>query len=63
MFVRWQSQSVEADHDPRLPGFAEDVVVRRFDAPEALDTRFHEVRTKSAINRVPTPPSFRSPGR
>jgi DNA repair photolyase len=51
--VRWESQSVEAAHDPRLPGFAEDVVVRRFDAPEALDTRFHEVRTKSAINRVP----------
>jgi DNA repair photolyase len=53
MFVRWQSQSIDADTDPRLPGFAEDVVVRRFDAPEALDTRFHEVRTKSAINRVP----------
>ncbi len=54
MFVRWESQSVDAAHDPRLPGFSEDVVVRRFDAPEALDTRFHEVRTKSAINRVPT---------
>jgi DNA repair photolyase len=53
MFVRWESQSVNSEHDPRLPGFAEDVVVRRFDAPEALDTRFHEVRTKSAINRVP----------
>jgi DNA repair photolyase len=53
MFVRWESQSVEAAHDPRLPGFSEDVVIRRFDAPEALDTRFHEVRTKSAINRVP----------
>jgi DNA repair photolyase len=52
-FVRWESQTVGADHDPRLPGFGEDVVVRRFDAPEALDTRFHEVRTKSAINRVP----------
>ncbi len=51
--MRWQSQSIDADTDPRLPGFAEDVVVRRFDAPEALDTRFHEVRTKSAINRVP----------
>ena len=51
--MRWQSQSVEAETDPRLPGFTEDVVVRRFDAPEALDTRFHEVRTKSAINRVP----------
>jgi DNA repair photolyase len=54
MFVRWENQSVEAAHDARLPGFSEDVVVRRFDAPEALDTRFHEVRTKSAINRVPT---------
>jgi DNA repair photolyase len=53
MFVRWESQSVSADRDPRLPGFTEDVVVRRFDAPEALDTRFHEVRPKSAINRVP----------
>jgi DNA repair photolyase len=53
MFVRWDSQSVEAEHDPRLPGFNEDVVIRRFDAPEALDTRFHEIRTKSAINRVP----------
>jgi DNA repair photolyase len=51
--VRWESQSVGAALDPRLPGFSEDVVVRRFDAPEALDTRFHEVRTKSAINRVP----------
>jgi DNA repair photolyase len=53
MFVRWERQSVEAALDPRLPGFSEDVVVRRFNAPEALDTRFHEVRTKSAINRVP----------
>src|SRR5215210_2750538 len=54
MFVRWESQSVNADHDPRLPGFSEDVIVRRFNAPEALDTRFHEIRTKSAINRVPS---------
>ena len=54
MFVRWENQSVETALDPRLPGFSEDIVVRRFDAPEALDTRFHEVRTKSAINRVPT---------
>jgi DNA repair photolyase len=54
MFVRWESQSVETEHDPRLPGFAEDIVVRRFNAPEALDTRFHEIRTKSAINRVPS---------
>src|SRR5215204_528816 len=54
MFVRWESQSVNADHDPRLPGFSEDVVVRRFDAPEAIDTRFHEIRCKSALNHVPS---------
>src|SRR4051812_36106298 len=59
MFVRWESQSVNAEKDPRLPGFSEDVVVRRFDAPEALDARFHEIRTKSAINRVP--PASRVP--
>ncbi len=28
-------------------------MVRTFDAPEALDTRFYEVRAKSALNRVP----------
>jgi DNA repair photolyase len=27
--------------------------VRRFDAPEALDIRFYEVRARSALNRVP----------
>jgi DNA repair photolyase len=53
MFVRWKSQTVEAEGSRRLPGFPESVV-RTFDAPEALDIRFHEVHTKSAINRVPT---------
>jgi DNA repair photolyase len=52
VFVRWDSQSVEAEDQARLPGYA-DSVVRRFDAPEALNIRFHEVRTKSALNRVP----------
>ena len=28
-------------------------MIRRFDAPEALETRFYEVRAKSALNRVP----------
>ena len=54
MFVRWESQTVDSDDAGRLPGVAEDVVIRRFDAPEALDIRFHEIRTKSALNRVPT---------
>lgn len=52
MFVRWSSQVIERDDAGRLPGLG-DTVVRRFDAPEALDMRFHEVRTKSALNRVP----------
>ena len=47
----------------RLPGFSRGRVVRRFDAPEALDTRFHEVRAKSALNRVPAVRGSRSSGR
>jgi DNA repair photolyase len=53
MFVRWSSQAVEAEEGRRLPGFP-DAIVRRFEAPEALDIRFHEVHTKSALNRVPS---------
>src|SRR5215217_6108806 len=52
MFVRWESQEVERDGQSRLPGYSE-AVVRHFDAPEALDTRFYEVHAKSALNRVP----------
>jgi DNA repair photolyase len=51
--VRWDGQTVEADEQGRIPGLADTTVVRRFDAPEALDTRFYEVRAKSALNRVP----------
>jgi DNA repair photolyase len=50
--VRWESQAVERVTQDRLPGYA-DAVTRTFDAPEALDTRFHEIHTKSALNRVP----------
>ena len=53
MFVRWESQQVERDRERRLPRLGDDAVVRTFDAPEALDIRFHEVRAKSALNRVP----------
>jgi DNA repair photolyase len=52
VFVRWKEQSVEADATGRLPGYA-DSVVRTFKAPNSLDVRFHEVRAKSALNRVP----------
>jgi DNA repair photolyase len=50
--VRWEQQSVEKLAQARLPGYA-DSVTRTFDAPEALDIRFHEIHTKSALNRVP----------
>src|SRR3954462_3175789 len=50
--MRWSSQEVKQQAETRLPGVG-DAVIRRFDAPEALDIRFHEVRTKSALNRVP----------
>ena len=52
MFVRWDGQLVEIEAQGRLPGVSGGVV-RTFDAPEALETRFHEIHTKSALNRVP----------
>src|SRR3954462_2912119 len=52
-FVRWDNLTIEAQGGPALPGSREPAVVRHFDAPEALDTRFYEVRAKSALNRVP----------
>lgn len=52
-FVRWDEQKVEAEEARALPGYRDSAVIRRFDAPEALDTRFYEVRAKSALNRVP----------
>jgi DNA repair photolyase len=53
VFVRWDSQRVDAEEACTLPGYREPATVRTFDAPEALDTRFYEVRAKSALNRVP----------
>ena len=50
--MRWDSQTVEQDAQGRLPGY-EEAVIRRFDAPEALNTRFHEVHAKSALSKVP----------
>ena len=52
MFVRWEQQTVDREADARLPGYR-DVTVRHFDVPEAVDTRFYEVRAKSILNRVP----------
>jgi DNA repair photolyase len=51
--VRWDNLTITAEEQAPLPGYREPAVVRHFDAPEALDTRFYEVRAKSALNRVP----------
>jgi DNA repair photolyase len=53
MFVRWSNLTIGEDEQRRLPGYRDEAVVRRFQAPEALDTRFYEVRAKSVLNRVP----------
>jgi DNA repair photolyase len=53
MFVRWSNLTEEADEQRRLSGYRDEAVVRHFDAPEALDTRFYEVRARSVLNRVP----------
>ena len=53
MFVRWSNLTLEAEEQHRLPGYRDEATVRRFEAPEALDTRFYEVHAKSVLNRVP----------
>jgi DNA repair photolyase len=53
MFVRWSNLSLEDEEQRRLPGYRDEAVVRRFDAPEALETNFYEVRAKSVLNHVP----------
>lgn len=52
-FVRWNNLTIEEDAGSRLPGYRDPAVVRRFDAPEALDVRFYEVHAKSVLNKVP----------
>src|ERR1700726_2279819 len=53
MFLRWSNQTLGAEEQRRLPGYRNEAVVRRFDAPEALETRFYEVQARSVLNRVP----------
>jgi DNA repair photolyase len=49
--MRWDD--LRTEHDLRLPGVGDGTVVRTFDAPEAMGINFHEVRARSALNRVP----------
>jgi DNA repair photolyase len=51
--MRWENLTIAAEEGTRLPGYRDPAVVRRFDAPEALDTRFYEIHAKSVLNRVP----------
>ena len=51
--MRWSNLTTEVEARARLPGYREEAVVRHFDAPEAIETRFYEVRAKSILNRVP----------
>ncbi|MBA3358813.1 MAG: radical SAM protein [Thermoleophilaceae bacterium] len=53
VFVRWDSLKLEEEEGRALPGYRDAAAIRTFDAPEALGTRFYEVRSKSALNRVP----------
>ncbi len=51
--MRWSNLSVEGETRARLPGYRDEAVVRHFEAPGAVKTRFYEVRAKSILNRVP----------
>lgn len=51
--MRWDNLQAGEDERTRLPGYREEAVVRHFEAPEAIATRFYEVRAKSILNRVP----------
>ena len=44
---------MQVEERARLPGYRDEAVVRHFDAPDSIPTRFYEVRAKSILNRVP----------
>lgn len=50
--MRWDNLTTDAEASRQLPGYRDEAVVRTFNAPEALDVRFYEVRARSALNRV-----------
>jgi DNA repair photolyase len=51
--MRWTNLAIADDQRTRLPGYRDEAVVRHFDAPDSIPTRFYEVRAKSILNRVP----------
>lgn len=54
--MRWDHLKVDPDGDAHaFPGMRDPAVIRRFRAPEALDTRFYEIQAKTVLNRVAGP--------
>jgi DNA repair photolyase len=51
--MRWDDQSTDVEQRARLPGYRDEALVRHFEAPGSIRTRFYEVRAKSVLNRVP----------
>jgi DNA repair photolyase len=51
--MRWSNLETDVEQRASLPGYRDEAVVRHFDAPDAISTRFYEVRAKSILNRVP----------
>ncbi len=51
--MRWTNLSLAEEERARLPGYRDEAVVRHFEAPGAIQTRFYEVRAKSILNHVP----------
>src|SRR3954471_10662786 len=53
--MRWDNLKIShaGEEQAHLAGYRDPAVVRRFDAPEAMNIRFYEIRAKSALNRVP----------
>ena len=51
--MRWSNLTTEVEQRARLPGYRDEAVVRHFDAPDAIPTRFYEIQARSILNRVP----------
>ena len=51
--MRWSNLSIEHEERTALTGYKDGAVVRHFEAPGSISTRFYEVRAKSILNRVP----------
>src|SRR5579872_797084 len=51
--MRWSNLDIRDEQRARLPGYRDEAIVRHFEAPGSIQTRFYEVRAKSILNRVP----------